>query len=394
MTQRTAESVENRPKKTTSGRRPVEAAAPPRPAGPGRTRIDLGAIESLSILAEDGTVAADLDPDLPPKTLLRLHRAMVLTRKFDVRMLNMQRQGRMGTFAPGHGQEATQIGQVHPLRETDWFAPSYRSFGAQIWRGWPMDQLMLLWDGFFEAFPPPPGVNDLPFSIVVGSHLLPAVGVALGMQHRGDDNVMLTNFGDGALSQGAVAEALNFAAVNAAPVVFVCENNGWAISTPPEKQCSTQVMAQRGVGFGIPSVRVDGNDIFAVLIATQEAVDRARRGDGPTFIEAVTYRMGVHTTADDPKVYRRDEEVAAWEPKCPILRFERYLLAKGVIDRPGLDAVAAECEKEVNEARERFFARAVPKPREVFDYVYQDMPGELEEQRREYLRRLDRKGVD
>jgi pyruvate dehydrogenase E1 component alpha subunit len=373
-------------------------SAPRRESKGGRVRpriaAESGFVEDLRILDETGQVDDALDPKLAPDDLLRIHRAMVLTRKFDIRMLNMQRQGKMGTFAPGLGQEATQIGQIFPLTDRDWYAPSYRSFGAQIWRGWPMSQLMLLWDGFFEGFPPPPGLNDLPFSIVIGSHVLPAVGVAMGMKYRGEDTVMLTNFGDGALSQGATAEALNFAAVNAAPVVFVCENNGWAISTPTDHQCAHEVLAQRGLGFGVPSIRVDGNDVLAMLVATRRAVERARGGDGPSFIEAVTYRMGVHTTADDPKVYRDDAEVDEWTSRCPISRFERYLGERGLIDKAGCERVAAECEQEVLEAREQFYEMAVRKPREIFDFVYGELPPELERQRREYFAKLDRKGVE
>jgi TPP-dependent pyruvate/acetoin dehydrogenase alpha subunit len=318
---------------------------------------------------------------------------MVLTRKFDVRMLNMQRQGEMGTFAPGIGQEATQIGQVYPLTPEDWFAPSYRCFGAQIWRGWPMDQLMLLWDGFFAGFEIPEGVNDLPFSIVIGSHVLPAVGVAMAMKNRGAATCMLTNFGDGAISQGAVSEAFNFAAVSKAPVVFFCENNGYAISMPVAKQAAITELARRGPGFGIPSIRVDGNDVLAVLVATTAAVERARSGGGPTLIEAVTYRLSLHTTADDPKVYRSDDEVKTWEARCPIARFEKYLERQGVIDQATIDRVAQECEEEVLAARESFRANAKANPREVFDFVYEELPPELREQQREYFEKLKRKGI-
>jgi pyruvate dehydrogenase E1 component alpha subunit len=321
---------------------------------------------------------------------------MVLTRKLDIRMLNMQRQGEMGTFAPGIGQEATQIGQVYSLEQRDWFAPSYRSFGAQIWRGWPIDQLLLLWDGFFEGFAPPEGVNDLPFSIVIGSHLLPAVGVAQAIKYKEEPPypVILANFGDGAMSQGAVNEAFNFAATDKAPIVFVCENNGWAISMPVEKQAATPTLAQRGVGFGIPSIRVDGNDAMAVLVATRAAVERARSGDGPTLIECVTYRMSLHTTADDPKVYRNDADVEKWNAKCPIARFEKYLSKRGVLDQAGCDRIANECEQEVLKAREEFRKRAVPKPREVFDFVYESLTPELKEQQREYFEKLKRKGIE
>ena len=362
--------------------------------------LDLGAIEYLQIINERGEVVNPArEPHLPNADLLTIHRAMVLTRKLDIRMLNMQRQGEMGTFAPGLGQEATQIGQVYPLEARDWFAPSYRSFGAQLWRGWPIDQLLLLWDGFFEGFAPPPDVNDLPFSIVIGSHVLPAVGIAQAIQYRNDNAVVLTNFGDGAISQGAVNEAFNFAAVDRAPIVFICENNGWAISMPVEKQAATQWLAQRGVGFGIPSIRVDGNDVLAVLVATREAVARARNwrdgGDagGPTLIEAVTYRMSLHTTADEPKVYREQSKVHAWESKCPIARFEKYLVDRSTLKAADCERIAKECEEEVLAAREKFRSRAIPNPREVFDFVYEKMTPELRRQQAEYFAKLDRKGI-
>jgi len=204
---------------------------------------------------------------------------------------------------------------------------------------------------------------------------------------------MLANFGDGAMSQGAVNEAFNFAAVDKAPIVFVCENNGWAISMPVEKQAATPALAQRGVGFGIPSVRVDGNDVLAVLVAVCAAVDRARAGDGPTLVECVTYRMSLHTTADDPKVYRSDADVEKWNAKCPIARFERYLISNGFMNQDECQRVSEECEQEVLAARETFRKKAVANPREVFDFVYEQLTPELEQQRREYFEKLKRKGV-
>ncbi|MHC4414124.1 MAG: pyruvate dehydrogenase (acetyl-transferring) E1 component subunit alpha [Planctomycetota bacterium] len=378
---------------TTVPKRPVESLAPP-VTGKRKNLIDLGEIEDLQILNEQGVVDSALEPIMDGGELLRVYRAMVLTRKLDLRMLTMQRQGEMGTFAPGYGQEATQIGQVYPLRKEDWFSPSYRSFGAQLWRGWTIEGLLVLWDGYFEGFAIPEGVNDLPFSIVVGAHVAPAVGVAMGIKIRGDDGVMVTNFGDGALSQGPVNEAFNFAAVYKAPVVFVCENNGYAISIPVEKQAGIKELARRGPGFGIPSLRVDGNDVLAMIVATTEAVQRARSGGGPSLIEAVTYRMSLHTTADDPKVYRSDDEVEQWKAKCPIARFEKYLTGKGLLDQEAVDRIGHECEQEVLEARERFRGRAHPRPREVFDYMYEQLPSWLEQQKREYLEKLDRKGVE
>ncbi|MCA9291129.1 MAG: thiamine pyrophosphate-dependent dehydrogenase E1 component subunit alpha [Phycisphaerales bacterium] len=372
-------AVRGTPDPTSSSR-----AVPP-------ARIDLGEIDDLRVLDENGEVNEALDPGLPDDELLRVYRAMVLTRKFDIRMLNMQRQGEMGTFAPGFGQEATQIGQVYPLAQRDWYSPSYRSFGAQIWRGWPMDQLFLLWDGFFEGFAPPPDVNDLPFSIVIGSHVPLAVGIAMGIRKKGvEDAVVVCNFGDGASSQGIVSESMNFAAVFKAPCVFVVENNGWAISTKLEQQSGVTELARRGPAFGVPSVRVDGNDILGMIAASTRAVEHARAGHGPYLIEAVTYRMGVHTTADDPKVYRSDDEVRAWEGKCPIRRMERHLTERGLLDAETIETIGTACEQEVLAARESFRKRAIARPEEIFDFVYEELPPELAAQRDEYLRRLGR----
>ena len=378
---------------TTVPRQPVDAVGssevPVR-----KNLIELGTIENLQVLDADGRADEAFAPQLADGELLKIHRAMVLTRKLDLRMLAMQRQGEMGTFAPGLGQEATQIGQIQPLLDKDWFVPSYRSFGAQLWRGWTIDGLMLLWAGFFEGFEVPEGVNDLPFSIVVGSHVPLATGIAMGIKQRREDAVVVTNFGDGAISQGAVNEAFNFAAVYKAPVVFVVENNGYAISMPTDKQAATPDLARRGPGFGVPAIRVDGNDVLAMIVATNEAVTRARAGEGPTLIEAVTYRMSLHTTADDPKVYRTDDEVDTWKPKDPITRFEKYLLAKGLLDEGDDERIAEECEQEVLDGRERFRKRAIAKPREIFDCMFDQLPPSLQQQKAEYLARLDRKGVE
>jgi len=377
-----------------SERRGEVPAPPPSGGGFDPRSIDLGRIECLQILNERGDLDEGLTPDFSSEELLRVHRAMVLTRAFDARMLAMQRQGQMGTFAPNLGQEACMIGQVWPLGAQDWFSPSYRAFGAQIWRGWSMERLMTLWAGYHDGFPPPEGVNDLPFSIVIGSHVLPATGIAMGMRRASDPHCVVVNFGDGAFSQGAVAEALNFAAVDAAPVVFVCENNGWAISTPLEKQAGSNQLAGRGIGYGVHSIRVDGNDILAMMTVMQEACDRARRGEGPTLVEAVTFRMSLHTTADDPTVYRDESLVEPWKARCPIARFEKWLVRTGVLEAGDGDRIRAECEQEVLDAREVFRATATAKPRAIFDHLYESMPPELEEQRMRYLRKLDRKGVE
>ena len=379
---------------TTERTSPEDIPSPNTPSAMDTTPIQLGHIEVLQILNEHGEADAGLDPNLEDDTLLSLHRSMVLARAFDKRMLTMQRQGRMGTFAPNIGQEACIVGQAHPMTSDDWFAPSYRSFGAQIMRGWSMERLMRLWAGFHDGFPPPGGVNDLPFSIVIGSHVLPAVGIAMGMNYKKDNNCVVVNFGDGATSQGPVSEALNFAAVYQAPVVFVCENNGWAISTPVFKQTSLTSFAVHGVAAGMRSIRVDGNDILAMVCATKEATDRARAGGGPSYIEAVTFRMSLHTTADDPTVYRDESEVTSWETRCPIARFETYLIKRGVLDSPSIGEIHEECEKEVLEARDTFYAMPPAKPGEIFDHLYEEITSELASQRNEYHQRLRQKGLE
>ena len=382
---------EHEKKKTTSSE---EVVSPNTPSAMHTSPIDLGHIEVLQILNEHGEVDSGLEPDFNDEKLLEVYRSMVLARAFDKRMMTMQRQGRMGTFAPNIGQEACIVGQVTSLTKDDWFSPSYRSFGAQIMRGWSMKHLMRLWAGFHDGFPPPKDVNDLPFSIVIGSHVLPAVGIGMGMNYKKKRDCVLVNYGDGASSQGAVSEALNFAAVYKAPVIFICENNGWAISTPTKKQSANEVLATHGVAHGMPSIRVDGNDILAMMCATKEATNRARNGEGPTFIEAITYRMSLHTTADDPKVYRNDEEVKVWESRCPIKRFETYLANKGILDADSIEKMVTSCNDEAIQARDAFYAMPPADATEIFDHLFNTIPEELQKQKEEYLKRLHQKGVD
>lgn len=359
-----------------------------------RTEIDIGLkLEHLQILDEVGRLDQALEPRIDAELLRRMYRGMVLTRLLDDRMIRMQRQGQMGTFAPGRGQEAIQIGSVVHLRKDDWYSPSYRSFGAQLWRGWTVDQLLLLWAGYFEGFGLPEGVNEMPMSIVIGSHVPVATGIAMAQKYLKRDSVVLTNFGDGASSEGDVSESLNFAAVFKSPILFLCENNQYAISMPVERQAAVKSLAQRGLGFGIPSLRVDGNDVLAMYVAMGEAVNRARAGGGPTFIEAATYRMEMHTTADDPKVYRKDDEVKAWEDRDPILRFEKYLLNKGVLDEAGKAAIQEDATEELRLGRERFDRRAKANPREIFDFMFDTLPPGLAEQKGEYFGKLRRNGV-
>src|SRR5919106_6258569 len=265
-------------------------------------------VEYLSILDSDGNLDASLEPDISPQELKRLYRAMLLGRRLDERMIRLQRQGRIGTFAPIKGQEASQLGAAFTLRPSDWMVPSFRETAAMIWRGWPIEKMLLFSAGYLEGGQPAPDQRDLPITIPVATQLPHAVGLAYAVQYRDDDAVVMAYFGDGATSEGDFHEAANFAGVWHVPVVFLCQNNQWAISVPLKKQTHSRTIAQKALAYGFPGLQVDGNDVLAVYAATREAADRARSGGGPTLLECLTYRLGVHTTSDDPSRYRREAE--------------------------------------------------------------------------------------
>lgn len=356
-----------------------------------KTEIELPhRIEHVSILDANGRLDEALEPDLADDFLLRLYRTLIQGRRFDERMLSLQRQGRIGTFAPVKGQEASQLGAVAALQPADWMVPCFREMVAQLWRGAPMENFLLYYAGYDEGVDIAPDQNDLPVAIPVASQLLHAVGLAWGMKYRKQPQVAMTFFGDGATSEGDFHEALNFAAVFQVPVVFVCQNNQWAISVPRDKQTRSKTLAQKALAYDMPGVQVDGNDILAVYSVAREAVERARSGGGPTLIECVTYRMSVHTTADDPTRYRTGEEVKLWQQRDPIERFTRYLLAKGLLD----DAKIAEIEAAVKEEIQAAVDRAATKMQEdpdlldIFEHMFQEMPPALVEQREAFIRDL------
>src|SRR5687768_14197599 len=341
-------------------------------------------VEHLSILDADGKLDAALEPDISPELLKRLYRGMVLGRRLDERMVRLQRQGRVGTFAPIKGQEASQIGSVATLRSQDWMVPSFRETAAMLWRGWPIERMLRFFAGQLEGGQPGPDQHDLPITIPVATQVPHAVGLAYAAQYRGDDVVVMVYFGDGATSEGDFHEALNFAGVWHVPVVFVCQNNQWAISVPLKKQTHSRTIAQKALAYGLPGLQVDGNDVLAVYAATREAVERARAGDGPTLIECVTYRLGVHTTADDPTKYRSNEEVAEWERKDPLTRFSAYLKKKGLLE----EGVEAQVDEEIARAVERFEAVGAPDPLVMFDHAYGAPPAQVTAQRQALAARL------
>ena len=344
--------------------------------------------ERLSILDSDGLLDSGLEPKIAPDDLKRLYRAMVLGRRLDERMLKLQRQGRIGTFAPIKGQEASQIGTVFTLESRDWMVPSFRETAAMLWRGWPIERILAFYAGRLEGGRPDPEQRDLPVTIPVATQLPHAVGIAYGIQYRGEDSVVMVYFGDGATSEGDFHEAANFAGVWHGPVVFVCQNNQWAISVPLKKQTNSRTIAQKATAYGFPGIQVDGNDVLAVYAASREAVDRARAGDGPTLIECVTYRLGMHTTADDPTKYRSEEEVKAWEQKDPLTRFRVYLEKKKLFD-PSVDE---QVDEEIAHGVERFEAMPPADPLEMFDHAYAELPPHVAAERAELAARLQALG--
>ncbi len=354
------------------------------------------AIEHLSILNEHGDLDHSLEPAITDDTLMRLHHTMLLARRFDERLLSLQRQGRIGTFPPIAGQEAAHLGAVAMLRPTDWIVPAFREMAADIWRGRPLESIIVYNNGFNEAGRIPADRNDMPISIPVGSQILHAVGIAWAIRYRAQDDVAMTFFGDGATSQGDFHEALNFAGVFQVPAVFVCQNNQWAISIPRAKQTRSQTLAQKALAYGIAGVQVDGNDILAVYAAADEAVKRARSGAGATLIECVTYRMAVHTTADDPKRYRTDAEVEEWRRKDPITRFQAYLTAKGLLTAQAVESAEAAVQAEIQAAVDRAerAMKGLGDPLLMFEHTYAEMPVYLKEQKEEFTRLLAETGKE
>ena len=344
-------------------------------------------IEYLSILNEKGELDASLEPHIPEELLLKLHRTLLLSRKFDERLLNLQRQGRIGTFPPINGQEAAQLGAVALLRPSDWMVPAFRETAAEIWRGRSLESVIIYNNGYSEGAEIPQDLNNLPISVPVGSQILHAVGLGWAAKYRQTDDVAMTFFGDGATSEGDFHEGLNFAGVFQAPVIFVCQNNHWAISLPVAKQTRSKTLAQKALAYGMPGIQVDGNDILAVYAAAKEAVDRARAGQGPTLVECVTYRMAVHTTADDPKRYRTEKEVDKWRKRDPIVRFQKYLVDKGLLSEDKIAGIESEVleviQAAVDGAEEKM--KAFGDPIDMFEHAYAEIPAYLKEQKEAFV---------
>lgn len=345
-----------------------------------------GLYEEIRLLNEDGTLAGPVD-DIPQDLMIAMYRQMVYARAFDRKAIALQRQGRIGTYAPYEGQEAAQVASALALAPEDWVFPSYRDHGATMAIGQSAANVLLYWSGRVEGIRSPEGRHILPPSVPIATHVLHAVGAAWASRSRREEAVSIAYFGDGATSEGDFHEALNFAGVFHLPVIFFCQNNGYAISVPFSRQSASRTIAQRAIAYDILGVRVDGNDAFAVYRAVKEARSRALHGLGPTLIEAVTFRMGAHTTADDPTRYRDQKAVVeAWQKRDPILRLRLYLESQRLWSDEKEAALQDEVKALVEQAVDEALGVSPPDMEMMFDHVYADEPWHLKAEREEYRR--------
>lgn len=329
--------------------------------------------------------------DVDDEKLLGFYEDMVVVRRIDTEATALQRQGQLALWAPLLGQEAAQIGSARVLEADDFVFPSYRENGVAYCRGVQPVDLLRMWRGTSHGGWDPQEVGMALPAIIIGAQALHAVGYALGMKNEGAPGAAITYFGDGATSQGDINEAMIFAASFQVPVVMFCQNNHWAISEPVSVQAH-RAIADRAPGFGIPSLRVDGNDVLAVLAATRQAMARARSGGGPTFIEAVTYRMGPHTTSDDPSRYRNQEELDEWAAKDPILRVERLLESSGALTDAAREKVQAKADEVAASLREAIINSPKRKPLDLFEHVYSEPHSRIHEQRERFASYLEMYG--
>lgn len=343
----------------------------------------------LQLMDEKGKFTPNGGPILNDDELLDAFKKMLYARVADEMAVSYQRQGRLLTYPPLKGQEANQVGAVLALKKSDWIVPTFREHAAWATRGVPLYNLLLYTYGNEEGMNVGKDFRILPVSIPIASQTLHAVGIAYAMRYKKEDSIVLTYVGDGGTSQGDFNEALNFAGVWNVPVIIYIQNNQFAISVPRFKQTAAKTLAERAFGFGVEGVQIDGNDIQAVYQAVKLAADKARSGGGPTLIEGFTYRLGAHTTSDDPTKYRTDEEVKEWELKDPILRLKLYLLSKKKITEDEISKMNDQFKKEVDEIFRKVESSKDPTPEDIFKYHYKEMPYELKRQLNEYKAYLE-----
>lgn len=344
-------------------------------------------IENLQILDEDGNFDTKLAPAGAPGVLtdeqaVFLLDQMIQCRRLDEIAFTLQRSGRMYTYPQNKGQEAAALGSGFAMRKgTDWLVPCYRENAALFLHGMPMHLIFLHWMGDERGNAIPKGVNITPIAIPIGTQMLHATGMAWAFKQRKEDKVAITYFGDGATSEGDFHEAMNFATAFNLPIIFFCQNNQWAISVPREQQMNSETVAQKGLAYGATCVHVDGNDIFAVYKATHDARERARNGGGVTLIEAETYRLGDHTTADDARRYRDEEEVESWKRKDPMIRLRKYLTGKGLWTDAKQQAAEDAAKILVADVVKLSEGMEKPSTDDMFNYLYETIPEDLRRQR-------------
>jgi pyruvate dehydrogenase E1 component alpha subunit len=340
--------------------------------------------EVVQILNEEGELVGEM-PDLTDDQLKELMRRMVFTRILDQRSIALNRQGRLGFYAPTAGQEASQLGSQFAMEKEDFLLPAYRDIPQLIWHGLPLYKAFLFSRGHFVGNQMPEGVNALSPQIIIGAQIIQAAGVALGMKMRGKKAIALTYTGDGGASQGDFYEGMNFAGAYKAPAVFVVQNNHFAISVPVEKQSAAKTIAQKAVAAGIPGVRVDGMDVLAVYKAVRDAREFAVSGEGPALIETITYRYGPHTLAgDDPTRYRSEELDNEWAKRDPLIRFRKFLEKKGLWSEEEENSVIENAKEEVKAAIKQADAIEKQKVTDLISIMYEELPANLKEQMEEY----------
>lgn len=344
----------------------------------------------LTVLREDGSADPATDPKIPTDRLLFAYRHMRRLRLLDARMILLQRQGRVGFYGACTGQEAVPIATGLVVRPQDWVFPALREQSVMLVRGFSLRQFVaqifgnvgdVLKGRQMPSHPSGRQVNHVSWSSCIGPQIPQAVGAAWAMKTKKEDAVAFAFSGDGATSQPDFHAAMTFAAAFAAPVVIVCQNNHWSISVPTARQTASRTIAVKGRAYGIPSVRVDGNDLLALHAVLQAAADRARRGDGPTFVEALTYRIGAHSTSDDPTRYRTDAEVESWKKKDPVDRLARHLRRLGALDHALEEELDAAIDVEIGDVIKEVEALPPPARATLFDDVYAEPPWNLREQR-------------
>ncbi|WP_051287071.1 pyruvate dehydrogenase (acetyl-transferring) E1 component subunit alpha [Paenibacillus taiwanensis] len=333
----------------------------------------------FQILELDGTLS-DNSMVISEKLAVEMYKLLVLNRVFDRKLVNMQRKGQIGTYASFEGQEASQVGSAMALLPQDWMFPTYRDHAAMLTFGYEMVKIIWYWMGRIEGCMPPNNRNILPPYVPIATQIPQAAGAAWASKYKNEGACSIAYFGDGATSEGDFHEGLNMASVFKAPVVFFCQNNGYAISVPFSRQTASETVAQKAIAYNMNCVRVDGNDVFAVYVTTKNALEAARSGKGPTLIEAVTYRYGPHTTADDPSRYRSAEESETWKLRDPLLRLEAYLRKQNVLDQDTQEMIHIEADRLVNDGIQ--YALNVPKPDPsiMFKHVLSEKPWNIQEQ--------------